>query len=594
MTCRMLLVALAIAFGSAIAEAGPPPFLPGVQKPFSPRLPPLRVIPGLKLGFAPERCTNLLRLSLERTTISIAELKPAMPWTLGADTISLPAFCRIVGVARPTAQSQIGFEVWIPFNGTYRNRYLQVGNGGFSGVIPYDAMADGISRGYATAATDDGHVDVPWSAEFAKVNLNKIIDYGYRSLPETADRAKALIAAATGSAPMRSYFHGCSNGGRQALMLAQRYPELFDGIVVGAPANFFTHQFASFAWNAQQEYAPLPAIPTRRLEPERLSILSTAVQNQCTGTDGGLVGDHFLTNPLACHVNLAALTCAGPATPTCLTSAEVGVIQQVYAGPTRSSGEQIYPGLEPGAEAFPLNWPGWITGPSFVGPFGAQAHLGSSFFASFFNDPALGDLRNVDVSARVDAADTNFGTYLNAIKDDLRGFYDRGGKLIQYHGFDDAAVAPKNSINYWSSVSSRMRTLRPGLTQADIDNFYRLFMVPGMGHCMLGEGANEFGNGVRGTSMTPTHDLMQALERWVEGGVAPVKFVARHRSPPFERPLCPYPKLPRFNGSGASSDAANWSCVVPARFIPVGPKVLKPRPPFRVPIPDPPLRKPGH
>jgi feruloyl esterase len=253
---------------------------------------------------------------------------------------------------------------------------------------------------------------------------------------------------------------------------------------------------------------------------------------------------------------------------------------------------QIYPGLEPGAEAFPFNWPIWITGPAFEYPFSLQAKFGSQFFWHFFGNPTLADLRNVDVPVRVAEADTRFGMILNAVETDLRPFYDRGGKLLQYHGFDDAAVAPKNSINYWSGVSSRMRTL--GLTRADIDNFYRLFMVPGLGHCLLGEGANEFGNGIRGSAMDSRHDLMLALERWVEHGVAPERLIARHREPFFERPLCPYPKLPRYNGSGVATDAANWSCVAPRSFQTKVPP-FEPRPPFRVPIqPDPaPSRKPG-
>ncbi len=577
---------------AALGLAGPlPPFDAG-KLPFDKRIPLPDVSP---LPVA--RCTGLTALALPHGRINEAHVVPAgsyHPPGTPPDFIlpGLPKFCRVAGQATPTRDSLIKFEVWIPIGGTYRQRYLQAGNGGFSGGIIYTALAEGIRRGYATASTDDGNQE-PGSAAFAAGHPQKVIDYGHRSLKETTDKAKLIVSTLMGRGPDRSYFHGCSNGGRQALMEAQRFPEDFDGIAVGAPANYYTHQFASFAWNAQQIYPPAPAPPEPLLHATRVPILSAAVRAQCAGHDGGLASDTFLTNPSACHVNFAPIQCAGPATDACLTPTEISIVQRIYTGPTHAvSGVQIYPGLEPGAEGQPFNWPLWVTGlpkPGGGSNLSAQALFGWGFFGYFVHGTPAYDIRTLNFSTDIDQVDTDFGPALNSIDPDLTPFYDRGGKLLQYHGFDDAAVAPRNSINYWGSVWAKMKQLRPAFSRSDFDGFYRLFMVPGLGHCEGGPGANEFGNGPRGAVLDAEHDVMLALERWVEHGVAPARIVARHRAPNFERPLCPYPQLPRYNGVGNSSVAANWSCVVPP-FV-IKPNILLPKPVWKGPVPLPPLPK---
>lgn len=590
---RTLIAVAAIALGCAIPVLAEP--LPGIPRgplPIEPDRPPLPLpSPLLPRPLPPELCTGSTLLTLPSARVTDARMYVATDVTLpSTDVVRVPAHCRITGVAQPPGTtSEIGFQVWIPFDGTYRGRYLQLGNGGFSGSIDVHALTDGVSRGYATSATDDGHTGLWWDGSFATRGADKIIDFGHRSLKQTADNAKAIVRAVTGRTPDRSYFKGCSNGGRQALMVAQRYPAEFDGIVAGAPANYFTHQFASFAWNAQQIYEPLPVVrPATLLPAGRLVALSQIVREQCAGRDGGLRADPFLTNPLICRPNFDRHICTGAPTDSCLTSREAAIAQKIYAGPVHTrTGLQIFPGLEPGAEAHPFNWEPWLIGPS-LGIYGAQSLIGSQFFGHFLGDARLFDLRNVDVSSRVDEADLRFGAHLNAIDPNLGAFYDRGGKLLQFHGFDDAAVAAKNSIDYWTAVWTEMRARRSGFTRRRFDDFYRLFMVAGLGHCAGGAGANEFGNGVRGLSLAPEHDLMAAIEQWVERGVTPTRFTARHRLRGLVRPLCPYPQstVHHLNAAGLPE----WSCSLrfslhkdPERmkpwFYPGG--RIPPRPPTR-------------
>jgi Tannase and feruloyl esterase len=596
---RILATAMLLATGLGPAIAAPPPALPG--PPLTRKLPP--GLPGDFFKLRPPAfgdCTRLTRLVFPNGRVVSALIIDGGTFDPPGDAPleeGLPKFCRVTGTASTERGSLINFEVWIPFDGSYRSRYLQVGNGGFSGVVPYGALAEGIRRGYAAAGTDDGN-PTPGSAAFAR-EAPKLRDYGYRAIKETTDKAKSIIQEAMGAGPRRSYFHGCSNGGRQALMEVQRYPGDFDGVLAGAPANFFTHQFISFAWNTRANYQPAPSL-AKKILASHLPILSNEVRRQCAGTDGGLASDKFLTNPLACRVNFAPITCGAGGPPgTCLSEEQIETVKAIYDGPRYTAARgQIYPGLAPGAEDYPWNWPVWVTGVP-APAFGFQTQFGGGFFAHFVHGVDLYDLRNVTYGAAdVAGVDDRFASILNSTEPNLSAFYDRGGKLIQYHGFDDAAVAPRNSIDYWASVEQRMREVRRRFGRADLDGFYRLFMVPGMAHCWAGLGATAFGNAERGSAMDATHDAMLALERWVERGIAPERIIAKSSvfvpGPAFERPLCPYPKLPRYNGRGDARNAANWSCAVPSLFPKRPADLIEPRPPFRVPIqPDPsPIRPP--
>ena len=593
----VLALAAALA-GASPATAAPRP-VPGAE-------PSIAAPPGsLVLTPTPAlSCAGLAALALDNATIisagtiaggSFTPPPPPPPFPPAAPLTGLPTFCRVVIEATPTPYSLIKIEVWIPTDGSYRQRYLQVGNGGFSGRVVYDGLADGVRRGYATASTDDGSQTFPF-ADFAAVHREKVTDYGWRALEETNEKARAIVRALTGADPSYAYFHGCSNGGREALMMAQRYPDAFDGIAAGAPANFFTHQFAAFAYNTQKIYPPpmptFPSLATPYIPAAKIGLLTDEVLQQCAGRDGGLPTDRFLTNPPACRVDLGALACApGSPTDACLTADERRIVQAIYDGPRHErSGAQIYPGLEPGAESHPCNWPLWISGKTAADPVcapgpaaynGFQSFFGGQFLTYFVNGGTPFDIHTLNFGADIDRIDIDLAADLNAVDPDLRAFRKSGGKLLQYHGFDDAAVAPQNSIDYWSAVEARMRASLRGFRRADLDGFYRLFMAPGLSHCAGGDGANSFGQLAGLPGADADRDILLALERWVEGGVAPERIVARHvgsESPAFERPLCPYPKLPRYTKSILGPlHAASWACAAPAR-IPAVERILKEAP----------------
>jgi hypothetical protein len=273
----------------------------------------------------------------------------------------LPQFCWVAGTATPTNDSIINFEVWIPTDDSFNGKYEQLGCGGFCGSISYSGLANAIKRGYASAATDDGS-QAGGQPTFALGHPEKIIDYGYRALKETTDKSKTIITALTGQGPQRSYFNGCSKGGHEALMEAQRYPDDFDGIIVGSPANFWTHLLTGAVWNQQA----LLNDPASYIPPSLLPVLSKAVLAQCVGQDGGVKTDVFLNDPRDCHFDPAAVQCvAGQDPTTCLSSAQVRAARKIYRGPhDPATGELIFPGYEPGSESNPANWPAWITGAS--------------------------------------------------------------------------------------------------------------------------------------------------------------------------------------------------------------------------------------
>ena len=280
-------------------------------------------------------CESLATLALPNATISSATNVTGGSFTPpGATTplTGLPGFCRVVGIATPTSDSIITFEVWIPSDGTYNGKYQQLGCGGFCGSIAYSGLAEGIRRGYATSATDDGS-QTGGTALFALGHPEKIVDFGYRALKETTDKSKEVIHAFTGHGPKLSYFAGCSDGGREALMEAQRYPDDFDGIIVGSPANLWTHLLAGAIFTQQK----LLEDPAAYIPPTLLPVLTAGVLAQCAGKDGGLSTDAFLNNPLACHFDPAKVQCkAGQDPTTCLNASQVNVVRALYAGPRRA------------------------------------------------------------------------------------------------------------------------------------------------------------------------------------------------------------------------------------------------------------------
>jgi feruloyl esterase len=471
----------------------------------------------------------------------------------------LPEFCRIQGVIEPAADSHIGFEVWLPAK-DWNGKLEGFGNAGFGGEMSYTQMAFALLSRYASTSTDTGHKGGATDARWALNQPQKILDYGYRAVHETAEISKAIVRAFYGEPARHSYFNGCSTGGRQALMEAQRYPADYDGIIAGAPAANFTGLVGSFAWNVLATAADSASyIPATKF-----SAIETAVLAQCDAGDG--VVDGILGEPDKCTFDPRVLSCADVETNSCLTPAQMTALNKIYRGPHTARGKQLYPGLMPGGESGAGGWGLWIAGLSARNSldylFSTQ---GNAYLV--FQNPNY-DYHAFNADRDVPTAERLLGRTLNAVDPNLRAFWKRGGKLIMYHGWSDPALAPTATIDYYRSVVSKM-----GKRQAD--NFVRLYMMPGMQHCLGGPGADDFGVAptVRRATDVPGPGMSDALERWVEHGVMPVALVAtksstggtvEHNTRP-TRLLCPYPQIARYLGSGDAWDAANFVCADAAR-----------------------------
>jgi len=500
-------------------------------------------------------CEGLAELKLPNTAITAAQSVATGAFTpptgSAAPYKELPAFCRVTGVIKPANDSEIKFEVWLP-SANWNGKLHGIGNGGFAGSISYTGLAGALARGYATASTDTGHggTDASW----ALGHPEKLVDYGYRAIHEMTEKAKLVVKAFYGDGPKRSYFASCSNGGRQALMEAQRYPDDYDGIVAGAPANAFTQILTGFAWNMQS----LLNDPANYIPAKKLKAIEAAALAACDARDG--VTDGVLDDPTKCGFDPAVLQCKGAETDECLTEKQIAALKKIYAGPRNAKGQQIIPGFVPGGETGPGGWTPWITGAT---PTAALQFFFSTqaFKHMVYNDPAW-DYKSFDLERDGKLADEKLAPVLNATDPNLKAFGARGGKLIIYHGWNDAALPPMNTVNYFQSVVAK-------LGQRQTDSFVRLFMAPGVQHCGGGPGPDSFGQMVTSAQSDPQHDLTLALERWVEQGVAPERVIATKRqganpqAPAARtRPLCPYPQVARYKGSGSTDDAANFNCVM--------------------------------
>jgi hypothetical protein len=500
---------------------------------------------------APE-CESLATLRLPDTTISLAQTVSSGSFAPPADKpiTGLPVFCRLAGVIRPSADSHVEFEVWMP--AAAWNRKLQgVGNGGFAGSISYDGLGRAVARGYAAASTDTGHEGAGIDATWALGHPEKILDFGHRAIHEMTVKAKAVVEAFYGEAPRRSYFASCSNGGRQALMEAQRYPADYDGIVSGAPAAAWTGFMAGFVWNAQAMADPSAHIP-----PAKLPALERAVIAACDARDG--VPDGVLAAPATCGFDPRTMVCKGADSADCLTASQAEALAKVYAGPRGRDGRTIARGFPPGGETGPGGWGLWITGETPGRSL--QAVFASQFGANMVFDRVDWDLRTFDFDRDVKIVEGKMAKVLNATDPDLEAFRQRGGKLILFHGWNDAALAAGATVDYFDSVRARMG-------REATDSFVRLYLVPGLQHCFGGPGAYYCG-GLAVPLGDGQHDFSAALEHWVEEGVAPGTMIAvkpADDSNPAAaakqtRPLCPYPQAAVFKGSGSPDDPAAYQC----------------------------------
>jgi feruloyl esterase len=481
-------------------------------------------------------CESMSSLALPNTSITLAQVVPAGTFRLpGTGPVTpqfsqLPTFCRVAATLTPSSDSDIKIEAWLPI-ANWNGKFEAVGNGGLAGTMSYGWLASALQEGYATASTDTGHAGA--NASFAIGHPEKVIDFAYRAVHEMAVKSKAIIAAFYGRAPRFSYFTGCSTGGRQGLMEAQRYPEDFDGIIAGAPANDQTHLSAwRFAVEAKILQGPASVVP-----PAKLALLNRAVLAACDAIDG--VTDGLLADPRQCQFDPATLLCRGFDRDDCLTAQQIEAVKMGYAPARRATGELIFPGLVPGGET------GWdmLTGTK---PEPGSIDVGMFRFVAH-EDPAW-DWHTFNLDRDTSLIDKKAG-FIDAVNPDLSAFRARGGKLLIYHGWNDGgsdgAISPLNTVNYYASVLARM-----GSSQQD---WLRLFMVPGMEHCGGGPGPAQV-------------NWMAALERWRESGIAPDRLIASRVSDNhvnMTRPICSYPAVAKYNGVGSTNDAANFACKAP-------------------------------
>jgi feruloyl esterase len=465
--------------------------------------------------------------------------------------LNLPAHCLLRGEVnkhRGTDGKSYGdtFELRLPE--AWNGRLLFQGGGGLDGVVQPAIGAGGLgerpalSRGYAVVSTDGGHAADP-NAPLADGSFGSDAgaraDYEYRSTQLVADAAKAILLRHYGRRPERSYFRGCSNGGREGLMAIQRYPGSFDGVIAGAPAFHLTRAMIAEAWNTMQWAALAPQDLSAAMSDSDLALVSHGVLAHCDALDG--VEDDLIFNPSACHYDPAELQCAGEKTQTCLSQAQVTALKKVMNGPMDSHGKALYSDFPYDSGIAGAGWRAWMMGAE------KTPAINSLIFPAAVNGMVLaGKPPPVDVfhfdfdgdAARIDKA----APALNAGSTNLRAFRSHGGKLILYSGLSDPIFSANDLIRYYQDIT------RANGGAAETLSFARLYLLPGVNHCGGGPGLDSF-------------DSLSALEAWVEEGTAPNRIVARGNAfPGRTRPLCPYPQTPHYNGTGNIENAAAFFC----------------------------------
>ncbi|MFZ8929031.1 MAG: tannase/feruloyl esterase family alpha/beta hydrolase [Gammaproteobacteria bacterium] len=484
----------------------------------------------------PMSCEDLAEISFPNTVLTSVETIPAGEFEaptggfpgFGPDYSVLPSFCRVVGSIEPTSDSDIRFEVWLPQE-NWNGRFMQTGNGGAAGSIVHSSLVNPLMRGYAVANTDTGHQNggrmFGWAAEYPE----KLTDFAWRAVHELTVVGKAITETHYGSRPELSYFVGCSTGGRQGLMEAQRFPYDYDAVVAGAPANNWSSLMAL-------SIVIQTNMGKGKLALNKVSLLKEAAIASCDALDG--VEDRVITSIGQCSFDPADLQCAGELTAQCLSEEEVAAAQAMYAGVVDSEGQVWIPGTGPASE--PL-WAGY-TNPGFM--------IGTNFFQDVVFEEKSWDPYSFDADNDMPAA-ADAGIDIIAMDPDLSDFFGHGGKLITYHGTTDGLIPYSNTLNYFNSV---LKTVG----EDAVNESARFYLVHGMDHCAGGNGAHAI-------------DWLSALESWVEEGQAPGVITGTHPAPPpgfpgsenaqqFTRPICPYPEVTTYDGVGDPTLAENFSC----------------------------------
>jgi feruloyl esterase len=523
-------------------------------------------------------CEDLAKFHKSAITITTAasvDTLSSIAKGLGEAKLPEP-FCRVNGFIAPTADSHIGFEVWLPPAATWNHKLEAVGNGGLSGALNYRAMLPGFSRGYATMTTDLGHLNTPpgsvEDATWALGHPEKVIDYAYRAEHLSTLASKQILAAFYGTGESHAYYAGCSAGGIQGMTELLRYPKDYDGYIIGDATPDHLGQEMGAMWNT---LAASLSNPVEALKPTQIALVHKEILRQCAGKDGGTASDPFLTDPTACDFQPKALLCAAGQDPsTCLTPAQVETFEKVYQGPVDPrTHESILSGLTPGTELMwdryfvgkknPVDadrpWAGFLTYMAYSDP----DYLSQQKYLTFGFDKDYSALRQKKVAG--ESLDSSWNTRSR----DVEAFRKAGGKVIHYHGWDDPNIPALEAVKFFTSVvadQARRHRVSQQQAQEATEQFYRLFMVPGMGHCGGGDGPNNFGqNPQRTANADPESDTLSALERWVEKGVAPDRFIASRVDPKtnsvnMTRPICAYPKVPVWNGNGNPAEASSFAC----------------------------------
>lgn len=482
----------------------------------------------------PASCESLASLSLPYTTITSAHSVAAGAFspTRGAPPAEtyrkLPAFCRVTATVRPTSDSNIKMEVWMPaagWNGAFEGN----GSSGIGGAIPYSAMAVSLQAGYATAGSDTGHEG---DSSYALDHPERMIDFGDRAGHQVPVKAKAIIAAYYGKGPEFSFIDGCGGSAQTAQLAAQKYPADYDAIAVTGFSDKTHHIFHQmWMWDAthKDEASYIPA--------DKFTVLHNAVVKACDALDG--VNDGVLEDPRRCKFDPEEIQCTGADGPSCLTAPQVEAVRKIYAGPRNPlTHQQVFAGPQRGSE---LTWYRFVNGQR---PF----DLAVDFFKYFvFKDPNWDHKkRPVNFHSDVALADRPENLIVNARNPDIREFVKLGGKLLMWEGWNDTSIPPETAIDYYNSVIA-------AIGDKSARNSVRLFMVPGKLHCGW-EGSHG------------TFDVGAELRRWVQTGKAPDRIVisgVAEGNVVRTRPLCPYPQVATYTGTGSTNDAGNFTCNAP-------------------------------
>ncbi len=492
-------------------------------------------------------CEDIAALKLPNTTIETAEIVSHSTFkTVSHEPITdLPIFCRVVADLKSRLDSEIRVEMWLPQSG-WNGRLEGTGSGGFAGFIYYDELAAGLRQGYAVVNTDMG-LSAPAGSDagiFAK-RPERWADWGYQSTHEMTVLAKRLISVYYARPAQKAYFLGCSTGGEQALSEAQHFPGDYDGLVGGAPPNNRTGVHLSILWS----FAAMHRTPQAYIPPAKIAMIGDAVVAACDELDG--VKDGVIADPRKCEFDPALLQCRGADNNRCLTAPQVETARLLYSGPENPrTRQEIYPGVARGSE---FEWARDFGAP----PMPDEQPPFAPIFEWVFGP--RWDWRSFDFDRQATIYEQTLAPSVNATNPNLDEFQKLGHKLLVYHGWDDPLVTPQASIDYWNAVDARYEGTGSGASSAKIDDFFRLVMVPGMGHCSGGPGADTF-------------DPLSVMVDWVERGIAPDRIIATKRpnrpsdkSAGFKRPLCSYPKIQRYSGTGNINDAASYTCATPTR-----------------------------